>query len=332
MTRVASKPGRPRSTPRAEIDTLGFAFKVDSHFETTGAKVTISNYDTEAETFRYQHALPGGGFIGLGVGGKAWVEASLPKRTNDEQSNVRALPVGEALEVARAMYDEARTVCTPEESFDESKIVRLDVVRDFAGVRQLGPMLDGLAMVPLTGRAKRRRFADAESNNAETLRVGPKAWACTLYDKFTETRGDVAAAGQLRFEARLHHAQLTSVFAKEHGAAMGVIADVTDAKCEAMRWSMFHRVGFDRAVPATESIAEYVWACDELSPARRGAFWAYLTLPGFGAALSDPTERKYRRLAESMGLAPGRGVPELVGARVMRLDYLTGAQEFRAAA
>jgi hypothetical protein len=321
-------------TVSATVDTFGFAVRCDPDFDRIGAQVQISGYMTESETYRYQHKLPGGGFVGLGVGGRAWVEASMPKRIvhdDDTPNNDAGVSIADVLEIGREAYREATQLFNPTEHYESAKVVRLDLVRDFHGVTEQTAILDGLAAIPTTARSKVRRFADPTANRAETLRVGPKAWGCTLYDKHTESRGH-APEGQLRFEARLHQAQLTSVWASKLHGHVQVVADITQERCDAFQWGMFHRVAFDRAVPALGQISAAIWACEDLSPARRGAFWAYLTLPGFGSSLSAPTRRKYRDLAQSMGLAPGVGAPEQIGARVVRLDYYRGTQSVELAA
>jgi hypothetical protein len=80
------------------------------------------------------------------------------------------------------------------------------------------------------------------------------------------------------------------------------------------------------------SIAERVQhETRDLRAVERAQLWAYLTMPGFAADLSPTTERKYRRIAQSLGVAVGS--LELVEeAVVVRLDYDTGTEVVRAAA
>lgn len=205
----------------AGLDTVGFSFPIEPDFDTRGCTVSIAGYQTEGESVRYRRQLPGGGFLGTGIGSSAWVEASLPKRVGDD--NVDGLGVVDAMDVIRDLWVEACTFVKPTSRvvvergvspraggswdrdgrvWDQASVKRLDIARDFNGVHQMTPLLDGLAGVPRSTTAKVRRFADAASNKAETLRVGPKsAWSGTLYDKHAETRG-LCAPGRLRFEAR----------------------------------------------------------------------------------------------------------------------------------
>jgi hypothetical protein len=327
------------------VDTVGFAVPVMADFDTVGCTRTTSNLGKVGEEgHRYMRRLDGGGFMGFGVGGKAWIEASLPKRAGGE--NVDGLVLDEALDVMRELYGELSQYADvdPErhgDRFELSKVVRLDVVRDFDGVRDLGYVLDGLAGMQQAGRSKVRRFADGERNLAETLRVGPKAWAATLYDKEAETKG-AAPAGRTRFEARLHSEQLRSEWARLHGGMVRQVADLEEFKGRQLTAAMFKRVGFDRKVMASAMVNREIFRPidpdtkhDERGLSKhdqQGLFVYLLSLEG-RAAMSRNTQGKYRRLAGQLGitvdddgLAVGERPHFLVG-----LDYERGTQELVAA-
>jgi hypothetical protein len=292
--------------------------------------MTVSGFGTPEADYRYRHKLPGGGFLGLGVAGKAWLEASLPHRVGT--SNVTALPVPIALEALREAYREASSYCEPvtEHVFEESKVVRLDHVRDFDGVEHVPFLLDGLAGIRRDDvRWKVQRHQDAERNRAETLRVGPRAWAGTLYDKHAESP-EFASPGRLRAEFRLHSAQLTSIHARNTAGHVRLVADLEQAKLDRFTRAMFERCAFDREVGAAASVAESVRTFDGVSERERSALWAYLTMPGFAASIHPNTERKYRRIAKSLGLAVG-ALELAESAQVVRLDFDRGTEVLRAA-
>lgn len=319
-----------KTFPSGEIDTLGFAFEVASDFDQVGTLLSVKDYGLPTESKRWSRSLEGGGFLGLGVGGRAWVEASLPKRIDG--ANVEAVGVDEGLELARELYREASQFCTPVQNgkrFEMSKLVRLDPVRDFDGVHHAGELLNGLAAVTRPVVQKVRRFADAERNKAETLRVGPKAWGSTLYDKHAESKGE-AAPGRVRYEGRFHLAQLESQWAKSIGGCMRLVADVTEEKVRALTVSSFNRVGFDREVVGKSSVAEAVFGDNGLSPTVQARLWAYLTAPGMGARMSRPTARQYRRLAGELGVTMAAAVEEAADV-VVRLDFETGREVLRVA-
>lgn len=223
---VQPEPDEARQDPPARLDTVGIALPV-ADFDRVGCTHQIVAEGTEAESHRYRRPLAGGGFIGTGVGQMAWLEASLPKRADPDGDNSVALDLEPAMDVLRDLVAEALQFIDlePGTVIDDGKVVRLDLVRDFFGVDRQTELLDGLASVVQPGRAKVRRFADPSANRAETVRVGPRAWGCTLYDKHTETGGK-APAGQVRFEARLHHDQLTSRFSTDLGARVNSVADL----------------------------------------------------------------------------------------------------------
>jgi hypothetical protein len=318
--------------PRAEIDTMAVAFPVEAVFETAGCTAQVSSFGTPTESWRFRQSLPGGGFVSLGVAGKAWVEASLPKRAGDD--NIEALPVVEALDVMREACREASSFCTPDRRrkghrFEEAKVIRLDPVRDFDGVRHPGLLLDGLAGIPRGPREKVRRWSDSERNQAESLRVGPKAWGALLYDKHRETSGK-APEGRLRFEARLHSPQLISAWARDLGGIMRSVADVNEDKVVAIRLGAFHRVGYEREVSAMSTVSDAVFSCDDVSVRERAILWAYLTAPGFSSTLHRDTERKYRRIAKMLGVTPGAALEE-AHKYTARLDFDAGTEVLSAA-
>jgi hypothetical protein len=324
--------------PPAGLDTVGISVPV-SAFDATGSTVSILKADTAEETRTYRRKLDGGGFAAWGLGTTAWLEASLPKRKGE--GNVEAVGTDEAWELLAAMHQEASSflefdVSRDGQRFECAKVVRLDLVRDFDGVQAPGFILDGLAQVPVTGRAKRRRFADGDRNRAQTLTVGPmKAWAATLYDKHEETRGTAweAPEGRVRFETRLRSDVLTGQWAKSNGGCVRQVMDLDEEKLQGLRRGMFERVGFDREVQAMGRLAEVVLAAEELTPAERRGLWAYLTLGPYGGDLgySRMTERKYRRMAEELGVVMVD--PRAEGPNVsVQLDYDRGREVTRVAA
>ncbi len=223
----------------ATVDTCGFSIPV-LDFDVTGCRTTVENTNQPDESYRYARTLKGGGFVNTGIAERAWIEASLPKRVHDGD-NSQGLPVQEALAAMRDLLAEAAEFLelAPGARFEDCRVVRLDLVRDFHGVDDPTPLLDGLAAVNQPGRAKVRRFADPSANRAETLRVGPKAWGVTLYDKHAESGGR-SPAGQLRAESRLHRPQLTSRFQAQHGGGcINTIADLDRSSGEATASTYF---------------------------------------------------------------------------------------------
>lgn len=325
------------ASPPGRIDTLGFSFEVDpDSVSDHGATVTVLDHGGSRERTVVRRKLPGGGFLSVAAD-RAWVEASLPKRHDPDDltvapTNVEALPVGPALESARELFRESAEYVEPVRSgrrFELCRIVRIDPVRDFDGVRHVPELLDGLAAVPRSSVHKVRRWADAERNRAETLRVGPLGWGGTLYDKHAETKG-VADEGRLRFELRFHGEQLESARAKDNGYVMRVLADVTEEKVQAMTRRNFERLAFDREVVGKASVASAVFGCEWLPPRMQDRLWAYLTAPGVAARMHRNTALRYRKIAAELGVTLAAADEEMADVLV-HLDFDRGEEVVRVA-
>jgi hypothetical protein len=311
------------------VDTFGFALPARSR-SVIGARAQISYLGTDSQTASYSADLPGGGFVAWGKGGKAWVEASIPKRLDPDGQNVEPVGLGDVAGQYEAMLDEARQ-WVEWETVDPAaaKLVRVDVVRDFREVTRMGDLLDGLAWSP--GRDKRhkvRRYADADRGRAETLRVGPKSWCGTLYDKCAET-GGLAPMGSLRFEARARHELLTSEWAQERGLKMGTVAALfgNPAKVRGIGKAVFARCEYNRRVSSLSAMADAIWNLEDLKPAQKAVVWAALTAPT--ASFSRSSLYRYRPLLQKLGVTPAAEV--LAGdlgyeAGEVSLDYLSGLQ------
>lgn len=332
----------------ARLDTVGFSFPICSE-DLQGATMAVRNYGTGDESVTWRRPLPGGGFLAGGMGRSAWVEASLPKRVGED--NVEGVTVGQAHELLEHLYHEATTFVEPDlnaapreyldgrsdpvgprfpvsrhRSWETASLKRLDVCRDFDGITAIGPLLDGLSTVKQNGRSKIRRYADSDRGAAETLRVGPKAWAATLYDKHAESPHH-AAPGRLRFEYRARSKQLLSKRAQEWKTAMATIGQIDDDKVQTIGRRQFAAVGFDREVAGSAQLAEAVNSIDDLSDRVKRDLVGYLACRAMGVRLemSSNTERKYRQLASRLGLVLSDEV--LAQTASVRLDYDTGSQQ-----
>lgn len=305
------------------IDTVGVAFPIDERksrdvvFAANGRRLKLS----------------GGGFVSVGVGESAWVEASLPKRAGGE--NVDGVSVGEAHRLIRELVSEACELVEPaavrsmsrpgggtvEVSAENPRLVRMDLVRDFT-LRDPSlqtVILNGLAEVPRGGGVSVRRFSDGRTGEAMTLRVGPGAWAATLYDKCAET-GGLAPEGSLRCEFRLRGRQLGSVRAIASGGSMMVLGDVSEDRCDSLRRAWFEHVGFGSWVGSRDGFWQSLQHTD-LTDRERMSFagWYFARQAGVQLALSDKSERKYRgvlRELDSRSEVSGR----------VRLDYDLGSE------
>lgn len=312
----------------------------DVGVDTIGIAIPQNRSDFEGAVFRKasRTRLPGGGFVATGIGGLAWVEASLPKRSQGQ--NVEAIPVARVRDEVEALVEEARAFveCEPfvvkevdregvvrTFSAANPKVVRLDLVRDFQLVEPslLATLLDGLASVPQGRRAKVQRFADGKSGRAETLRVGPGAWAATLYDKHSES-GGLAAKGHLRAEFRLRARQLRSSRVTAAGGEIYSLDDLNHERGEVVRKMWWDLVGFGSWVGARNDIWGAL-ATTGLSDRGKLFFvgWYTARRDGQDLQVSDKTERRFRQILKQLQLGSGEG-------RRVRLNYETGCEEVAA--
>jgi len=282
--------------------------------------------------------LPGGGFVSTGIGGMAWIEASLPKRLSGQ--NITAVGLEQVPEAIAELVDEARSLVPCEDfefaevdlagvvhrvSAENPKIVRLDLVRDFRleSPDNLTAVLDGLASVPQHGQSKVQRFADGKSGRAETLRVGPGAWAATLYDKHRES-GGVAERGHLRAEFRLRARQLRSSRVAALESEIYTLEDLEEERCERVRRCWWDLVGFGSWVGGTASIWDSL-ATTDLSDREKMFFvgWYVARRDGQHLVVAEKTERKFRKILKCIDIGG-------IGQSRIRLNYELGKEEVAA--
>lgn len=310
------------------VDTVGVAFPVRGMGLRREFRSEIAP--------RTRFALSSGGFLSLGVGEMAWVEASLPKRSRGE--NVSGVTISEAKELINEMVTEACLYVEPELSREittesgvravvsatNPRIVRLDLVRDFqlTDPSRMTDILNGLANIPRDGRIKVRRFADGRTGRAETLRVGPSSWAATLYDKHVES-GGLADKGALRCEFRLRSRQLSGQRVQRLSGPLVSLDDLTVERCELLRLDWFERVRFGSWVGNTTN----VWACLQgldLTDREKIFFvgWLQARTDAVDLELSPKTERRYRAVLASLSSNTATNI----GTRI-RLNYEMGCEE-----
>lgn len=319
----------------AGVDTVSLLVDIDAAREdgTTESPVYV---DTKraggpGDEHKYRRVMPSGASLMHGVGSVAKIEASVPKRHGEW----RPFSVDEAWPVLHELWLEACEYLTlkPGQSLDSARLSRLDCTRDLAGVLDIGAALDAFASRPLDQRWKKRRYADAEANSAQTYRVGPKAWSHVAYDKEAETLGR-APEGTLRLESRVTRDLMASQEVIDAGAAMHRVGDLEADRVDTLSRLVIGRTGMDQRVAAMDQVAKAIRAHPLLSERERVTCLGYAVEISLGGqpSLSDNASRKYRRVLEDLGVTPQAGCLEaLNGAYSMYLDLDRGEAVYEAA-
>jgi hypothetical protein len=317
-----------RKEPLVTIDTAAVVFDAGD-FDVIGADVAVQNWGVVGEEgWRYSRRLPSGGVLMFGVGGRGRLEASLPKITGPD--NVRGLPLAGALEALRSMYLEAGDFIDIQDPFERAEVRRLDLTREFDGVKQFPLWASGVAAVRQAGRSVVSIHHDGELRGSLTVKVGTKTtWSAYCYDKHHESKG-LAPPGRIRFEARLRDKVLQSIWAKDNGGIIRTVRNMKEESLAQLRRGMFERVGFDREVVGMNEVVQAIEECD-LSQREKGTFLAFMVGRAYGIdVLSRNSAIKYDQIAKRLGLT----VPvEALGASSVsvRLDYERGCEFTKAA-
>jgi hypothetical protein len=308
------------------FDTVGVSYPCEPHPDVSGCRLSVSDYGQPGQTVRASLALEAGGFAAVGVGGRCWIEVSVPKALNG--TNAEPATAAQVRSVVANCYAEASERFVPSGHVDplELRLKRADVVRDFSVPANHQPgLLDGLAGFSRGHRWTVRRFLDAERRGAQTLRIGPRAaWSATLYDKGAEQG---LPLDQLRFEARLRSGFLRTHTAREVLAEQlldpwDCLGDLTDQGAQALARNRFDLVRYGTSVEGRSRLAA-ILNDSGLSVREQRGLVTYLACDflGVDTGMSDNTERKYRRLATKLGIVANLHLGEMA---TQRLDFDQG--------
>jgi hypothetical protein len=259
---------------------------------------------------------------------EAWVEFSAPKIAIG--SNVVALPLDQALDVAREVYDEAGALVDWTDRFEHLRVGRLDLDRDFEQVEHQGPLLAALSKVRAPYNPQTRYFPDPTKGGAVTLTRGPAArWLATLYSKegeaahrlrYAQPHEKVRAAadlerakGRLRYELRLRPEAM--------GKQLRLVKDLNEDDLTRLRRGYFDRVGYGLEVTGMQRAAALVMEHDEWRVNSRLALlgWLLVESQGMPVEISRNKAAGYRSRCEEIGVTAGE-ILDMASTSV-RLDF-----------
>ena len=259
-------------------------------------------------------------FESTSANGSAYVEASLPNIKFNH--NLVPLPVAEMKAVVLSIVAnlDEYVVTTADQGLADLKVLRLDIDRDFHGVAHTALLLRSLGAVARPRRV--HSHLHSHGDRPETLTVGTKNWSITAYDKHTQTRGR-ADPGHLRCEVRLRTKRLRQTWARENGGMVNVLADVTEDKMLTLSRATFTEMGFGLAAASPHTILHLIRSAG-LKPQEQAALLYQLICDAQGLATgaNATTERKYRRLAHTLGAQLADDAPP----NTVRLDWETGTE------
>jgi hypothetical protein len=315
------------------VDRVSISFPVD-HFEPdrlrwddvrqrprAGVEVRGTTVDVEGST-----AFVGVAQVLMDDGSRPWfgkVEVN-PSRVGDPDG-VALCPAGEVRDRLRHVLEVATAeLVSPAAQEDDYRVKRLDVARDFDGVRDVGGLLLGLASVHRPHSRRNDLYNDATRAGAQTLMVGSKAGVTRLYDKFAQSKG-TAPEGTLRWET-----EARADWCRRNGQ-IETLGDVTERSVAQLAENRWRWSGMDAEVCTRNEVVARVMSAPKLTDRERTFFlgWLMQSAAGHEPVTSTATAAKYRRLSRDLGVALG---PETFAGAVMgRLDWDEGTVVLRAA-
>lgn len=205
------------------------------------------------------------------------------------------------------------------------RVKRCDVARDFEKVADVSARLGALAPVPRPWARRNLLHNDPGRRGAQTLMVGSGAGHVRAYDKHAETDGQ-APEGTLRWEVEGRRGWLTNY------GDIDRVADLTPEKLYGFAINRWEWSAMGSEVTTGNKVVELVAELD-LTPARRRAFLGYLMEQAYGlpSSLAKQTASDYRRMQRELGLVLGPESFGVGGDVVVRLDFETGREVYRAA-
>jgi hypothetical protein len=258
------------------------------------------------------------------VAGEWWgkVEGNPSRLLDPEGCSLAPLDAFEG--AVETMAAAAESVTRSREDVDSWRLRRVDLARDFSGIRDVGWLIAGL-----DGRRRkyaRRQFVynDPQRGAAETLFVGSRSGGARLYDQHAAYAEKGAEPGAMRWEVEargdwLGRAGMSTVtrWTKDRAAAMA-----------AERWDWSEMGATVQApVDAIELVRAALTTGDLKSPGTAYALLGFLLVERDSRTLpsSDRTVRRLRAKARDLGvyLEPG-DTPEVQVAR--RLDLAAGRE------
>jgi hypothetical protein len=267
--------------------------------------------------------------------GRTWarIEQSIPVYVDG--LNTVASSVEQVRQAIQDLYFAASTFVDWEADWDDLRVVRLDLPRDFDEVPDVSLTLDGLAALAVPRTTVNARYADTARGGAQSLRRGvARSWHATLYDKTAEVRDHADRTRDRQRRARLLRSaadfpsrvrfepSLRRRLLERRG--INTVSDLAEDRLTELSRDMFIRCRFDATVGGWPHLEAVARGLQDSDPENRGFFPDVL-----GTLLSDAlgiedfcgerSAKRNRQLARRWGL----NVSDLIqsAGSGTRLDY-----------
>ena len=223
-----------------------------------------------------------------------------------------------ALELIPEVINQAASLMTAVPDDRQWLVKRVDLARDFEGVRDVSFVVRGLGPVRRPWARRNLVHADPGRHGAQTLMVGSGAGVVRLYDKCAESQGR-APEGVLRWEC-----ESRGRWVMRYGGAR-TVADVGPMELRKLvenRWE-WSAMG----VGVSDDLGDVVERLEGvgLSEREQASYLGWLVRRGVGKpwVAASATEAKYKRIERQSGVSFSRLVEGSAGV-TRRLDFDRG--------
>lgn len=260
------------------------------------------------------------------------VEFSAPSVL--EGHNRNPLPVRRLVEVARQVYAGVESELTGLPDFEDLRLIRLDVDRDFVNVRSISSMLEAIAKRPAS-RVRRDDLRRGADGGWQSLTRGNSgSWLAVGYGKRQQLTEAAARSNDLGRRRLLQAAADTShdTFRWElqlrreslRKNNLNTLDEITEETIYDMSKKYFDRARFGDSIAGNSTRLKE--ALTDLSPAEVRGLLALLAadLHGIPAPMGHGLEDQSRATARRLGLAPHD--LDLEGGVRRRLDFDAGTE------
>lgn len=239
----------------------------------------------------------------------------------DDPAGCSLLPLDGLGWAVQVMAEYAAQLVEPGGPLDAWRVKRIDLARDFRGVRDPARYVHGLRPVHRPYARRVGVWSDPSSGNAQTLHAGSGAGMVRLYDQHEAYAHRGAPAGALRWEVEARSDWLGRI------ADVRTVADLQPSTLDGLmvdRWewsAMGHEVA--SAVGLVERVGQL-----GLSPAREQRLIGQLVQECYGVAprLASKQASEYRKLKRQLGLVPSVDLLQVAGHERSRLDWWSGQE------